>query len=387
MRDLPPHLKLKFNPFEPSGAGPPLGTAMSIPDSLKSRVHDMLDVHGAGEGVKVVIIVGDYGVGKTCLLHCLHDEWLPDRRIKPFYFDNPGVQFYALANALLRSLGRKDFAKFIWELAAPHLHFHEETLVQLGYEEYLSTVNRGGGRQVTNDLQEAIKNAGVTTDDEICHCLARLVTSTKNKPYYEYRDFLPRNRGSMVPEGEEAPYFGAILKTISTGMGADAIAFLIDEFEEIGLQKRLTRKAAHDYLATLKRLINLTQGSHADFWLFLSMTREAYATTVDLEPALVDRFSEPGVVKIAPLSQEDATAIVKARIDGARATRAGDMGNLFPFRDILPFGPDTYSNPRRLVKTCFAAISGANRDTPVPFQDSYLSDIERKIYPPDDGAQ
>ena len=43
MRDLPPHLKLKFNPFEPSGAGPPLGTAMSIPGSLKSRVHRMLE--------------------------------------------------------------------------------------------------------------------------------------------------------------------------------------------------------------------------------------------------------------------------------------------------------------------------------------------------------
>ena len=302
MRDLPPHLKLKFNPFEPSGAGPPLGTAMSIPGSLKSRVHRMLDVHGSGQGPKVVAIVGEYGFGKTCLLKWLHDESFPSRRIKSFYFDNPGVQFYALANALLRSLGRKDFAKFIWELAAPHLRLHEGTLVRLGYEEYLSTVNRGGEQQVTNDLQEAIKNAGVASDDEICHCLARLVTSTKNKPYYEYRDFLPRNRGSIVPEGEEAPYFGAILKTISMGMGADAIAFLIDEFEEIGLQKRLTRKAAHDYLATLKRLINLTQGSQVDFWMFLSMTPEAYATTVELDAALTDRFSGHAKIDIEPLT-------------------------------------------------------------------------------------
>ena len=387
MRDLPPHLKLKFNPFEPSGAGPPLGTAMSIPDSLKSKVHGMLDVHDAGQGPKVVAIVGEYGFGKTCLLHCLHDEWLPARRIKPFYFDNPGVQFYAIANALLRALGRKDFAKFIWELARPHLSFlHGERLFRLGYDEYLSTVKRGDEQTVTNNLQDAIMKTHVTNDEEIGHCLARLVTSTTRKPYYEYRDFLPRHSGSMVPEGEEAPYLGAILRTISAGTGADAIAFLIDEFEEIGLQKRLTRKAAHDYLATLKRLINLTQGSHADFWLFLSMTREAYETTVDLEPALADRFSEPGIVDIAPMSQEDATAIVRARIDGARATRAGDMGSLFPFRDVLPFGPDTYSNPRRLVKTCFAAISSAKQDTQVPFQDSYLIDIERKLYPPDHGS-
>lgn len=385
MRDLPPHLRLKFNPFEPSAAGPPLGAAMSIPDSLKSRVHDMLDVHGAGRGPKVVAIVGEYGFGKTCLLRWLHESF-PGRRIRSFYFDNPGVQFYALANALLRSLGRKDFAKFIWELAAPHLRLHEGALlVRLGYEEYLSTVTRGGEQKVTNDLQEAIIKAGVTDDDEIGHCLARLVTSTKNKPYYEYRDFLPRHRGSMVPEGEEAPYFGAILKTISAGMGAEAIAFLIDEFEEIGLQKRLTRKAAHDYLATLKRLINLTQGNDVDFWMFLSMTPEAHATTVELDTALTDRFSGHAKIDIEPLTHDEALSIVRSRIDGARDARTCEPGSLFPFREVLPFRPDTYSNPRRLVKTCFAAISGAGRDTPVPFRDSYLSGIERKLYPSEDG--
>ena len=380
MRDLPPQLKLEFNPFEPSGAGPPLGTVLSIPGALKSGVQDMLDVHGAGEGVKVVVIVGEYGVGKTCLLQWLHNESLPRRRIKPFYFDNPGVQFYSLANTLLRTLGRKDFAKIIWEIAVPHLSLHGDTLFQLGYEEYLSTVRRGGENAVTNDLQKAIMKAGVTEDEEVGHCLARLVTSTKSKPYYEYRDFLPRDRGSMVPEGEEAPYFRAILKTISAGIGSDAIAFLVDEFEEVGLQKRLTRKAAHDYLATLKRLINLTQGDRADLWLFLSMTPEAYETTVHLEPALAERFSKQGKIDIEPLSQQDAIAIMKSRIGGARVAGSDGKG-LFPFPDEPPFSPHIYSNPRRLVKTCCNAISEADGNTPVPFQDAYLSEIERKLYP------
>ena len=50
--------------------------------------------------------------------------------------------------------------------------------------------------------------------------LARIVTDVVKKPYFEYRDFMPRQSGSMVPEGEEAPYFRAILKTISQGTGA-----------------------------------------------------------------------------------------------------------------------------------------------------------------------
>ena len=77
MRDLPPHLNLEFNPFEPSGAGPPLGPVMAIPDSLKSSVRDLLDTNGSGTGVKAVFIVGEYGVGKTCLLQWLRDESLP----------------------------------------------------------------------------------------------------------------------------------------------------------------------------------------------------------------------------------------------------------------------------------------------------------------------
>ena len=387
MRHLPTHLKLKFNPFEPSGAGPPLGISMSIPSALESRVDDFLNVHEAGKGVKVVVIVGEYGFGKTCLLQWLHNESLPKRRIKPFYFENPGVQFYALANRLLRKLGRKGFAKLIWELAGPYLSLHGETLVRLGYDQYLSSVKRNDEQNVTNDLQEAIMKAGVTGDEEIGHCLARLVTSTKRKPYYEYRDFLPRHSGSFVPEGEEAPYFSAILKTISAGTGAEAIAFLIDEFEEVGLQKRLTRKAAHDYLATLKRL---THDSHADLWLFLSMTPEAYETTVNLEPALAERFSGRGKIDIEPLSQEDAVAIVKSRLAGARAAGTAAPASPFPFPDVLPFRPDIYSNPRRLVKTCCFAISKADRNTTVPFRDSYLSDIERKLYPlpdADDGAR
>ena len=89
-----------------------------------------------------------------------------------------------------------------------------------------------------------------------------------------------------MAEAEEAPYFGAILKTISKGVNAEAIAFLIDEFEEVGLQKRLTRRAAYDYLGTLKRLINLSQSADSEFWVFLSMTPDSYETTVEMDPAL-----------------------------------------------------------------------------------------------------
>lgn len=379
-------LRLDFNPFEPAATGPPIAGTLSPPSELAERVTAVLDVHQTGHGVKAIVVVGEYGTGKTCLLRWLHNEVLPLRQIKSFYFDNPGVQFYDLANALLRTIGRKDFAKFIWELAGPHVSFEfQQDLFQKSFEEYLvaAIAPRRNQPDITIPLQKAIIATQITEDEEIAHCLARIITESVKKPYFEYRDFMPQRSGSMVPEGEEAPYFRAILKTIVHGAGASAIAFLIDEFEEIGLQKRLSKRAAHDYLATMKRLINLTQSEEIDFWVVLSMTPDAYERTVALEPALEERISpQVNALEIKAFGEADAIALMKSRLDAARSERTEkSRGTLFPFPDHLVFRPKNYSNPRRLVKTCFRAIALADVGLELPFAKRYLHKIENELYP------
>ena len=381
--DILQKLRLDSNPFEPSATGAPLLGELSPPNELGEKTMGLLDVHQTGQGVKAIVIVGEYGTGKTCLLQWLHSEIFPNRQIKSFYFDNPGVQFYDLANTLLRTIGRKDFAKFIWELAGSHVTIPSQgNLFKEGFEEYLSNSFRSGRQQdMTSPLQEAIINAGVTTDEQIAYCLARIVTDFVKKPYFEYRDFVPRQKGSMVPEEEEAPYFRAILKTISQGTTAKSIAFLIDEFEEIGLQKRLTKRAAHDYLATLKRLINLAQSEQINFWVVLSMTPDAYEITKELEPSLIERISDQ-ILSIDLLTSTEALVLMRSRIAAARSEETnGSMGDLFPFPDDIVFRPNIYSNPRRLVKTCFRAIAQAGSDVQIPFTEDYLHRIEDELYP------
>ena len=385
-------LRLDFNPFEPSATGMPLAGELSFPHELVERTLSLLDMHQTGRGVKAIVIVGEYGTGKTCFLQWLHQTILPSRQIKSFYFDNPGVQFYDLANMLMRTIGRKDFAKFIWELAGAYVTIpYQRTLFQDGFEEYLSASFRPHGRQpdMTVPLQEAIQNAEVTTDEQIAHCLARIVTDSVKKPYFEYRDFIPRQQGSVVAEGVEAPYFRAILKTISQGTGAKAIAFLIDEFEEIGLQKRLTKRAAHDYLTTLKRLINLSQNEQVDFWIVLSMTPDAYKTTSELDPSIMERIGGK-ILNIELLTRESAFALIESRVRGARPEETDEStGTLFPFPDEIAFRPNTYSNPRRLIKVCFRAIGQADTRTQLPFSEDYLHRVEEELYPirPQPGTQ
>ncbi len=387
MPDLLQKLDLAFNPFEPAASGPPIGIGISPPPALETQMRSLVDTRRTARGPKVFVLIGDYGTGKTCLLHWLCDDLLPAHRIRSFYFDNPGVHFYDLANSLLRTIGRKDFAKFIWELAGPHVSAgYQGNLFRKSYEEYLlaeSWPRRQRPQGVAGPLQTAIMEAGVTPDEEIAHCLARIVTDAVRKPYFEYRDFLPRQTGSLVAEAEEAPYFGAILKTLSRGSGAAAVAFLIDEFEEIGLQKRLTKRAAHDYLTTLKRLLNLAQKEDNQFWLFLSMTPDAYRTTRDLEPGLVERFAEhDGVLQVEPLQPDDAVTMIASRLCAARPENSTNRNgrNLFPFPQDIPFNPNTRSNPRRLVKACSSAISAADDATRVPFSKDYLKGIEAKLF-------
>lgn len=389
MPDLPTNLKLAYNPFEPAATGPPLsGTPLFVPDTLKMQTNSLVEKLRVGTGFKALVVVGEYGSGKTCLLQWLNTEVFPQRHIRSFYFDNPGVQFYDLANFLLRTIGRKDFARFIWELAGSHATGYTPSLFHEGYEGYLNAwFQSRRSPDIVHRLQDGIKAAHVTSDDEIAHCLARIVTDVVKKPYFEYRDFVPRQKGSVVPEGEEAPYFRAILKTIQRGMGAHGTAFVIDEFEEIGLQKRLTKRAAHDYLATLKRLINLTQREGVEFWLVLSMTPDAYDTTESLDPALMERVSG-NRIPVNALSWFDARQLLLSRLQAARdGAPEPTFSPLFPFPDDGKlFRSTTYGNPRRLVKVCFRAIAEARNDTPVPFESVYLRRVEDDLYAPPSGG-
>src|SRR5579884_3406101 len=317
------------------------------------------------------------GAANRMSFHRLERVELPERRIKPFYFDNPGVQFYSLANSLLRQIGRKDFAKSIWELASTHVGGYQRSLFSLGFEDFLrGSQDSRRYDQAVNVLQSAVLKAEITADEQIAHCLARIVTESGRKPYFEYRDFVA-GRGSLVAEGEEAPYFAAILKTLRLAGGITAVAFLIDEFEEVSLQKRLSRREAHDYLATLKRLINLTSGE--DLWLFVAMTPDAVEKTRMLEPSLWERFTTQGKYQfnIPELNTTDAQDLVAERLKSVRAVK--ERRRLFPFPDNFAdhLTPATYSSPRRLIKFCFYAISSSDT-TQLPFSAMYLKRVEQE---------
>jgi len=379
-------LGLRFNPFEPAASGAPLGLELWVPERWRTQMHELLNTLESGQGVKALAIQGEYGSGKSYLLRWLEFVELPFRRIRPYFFDNPGVQFYDLANRLLRQVGRYEFAKMLWEYLSPELPGFQMTLFEQGLIPWLRSVKKFKRQDDARSVMaKAIMKRDIASDEEIAHKLAQIVVGTLDQPYFEYRDFVAGRRGAVVAEKEEPPYFTAIIRILKKAGHSTAIAFLVDEFEEISLQKRLTRRQAYDYLATMKRLINVARDE--DFWLIVSMIPEAAEKIQQLEASLWDRFTSQGTYefRIPPLNGEEATELVRWRLREARLPGEEPPTPDFPFPEELAsiLRPTTISLPRRLVKVAFYAIAEAQQkpDMTVPFTLEFLRQIEERVYP------
>jgi len=380
-------LKLRFNPFEPAASGVPISGTLQVPERWSQPLQNFLATMAHTSGAKAYAILGEYGSGKTYLLRWLEREALPEHRIRPFFFDNPGVQFYDLANTLFRQIGREEFAKALWEFLNPQLPGFQPSLFGDSFQGWLQSVKKyRREEEAVRVLAQQIRNKEITSDEEISYKLGRLIVETYDRPYFEYKDFVAGRRGSLVAEREEAPYFAAILSALRLTGSAEAVAFLLDEFEEVSLQKRLTKRQAHEYLATMKRLIGLTE--REQFWIIAAMTPQAAEVTEKLEPALWQRFISQGEhrFEIPPLNEEEAEKLVRRRLNNARPEKT-TLDALFPFPENLIelLREDVKSSPRRLVKVCSLAIAQAAQapdEVAVPFTAKYLRQAQEKLYPP-----
>ena len=383
-------LGLLFNPFDPVASGPPLNVPLVAPASVERQLRARLDAQSATPGPKLTVIEGEYGSGKTYCLRWLEKEVFPDLNVRPFYFQDPGVQFYDLADSWLRMIGRKNLAKILWELVHTRVPSQQEDLFLTGYQAYARRVRTmAEARRLALPLVEHFVESGVTQDEEIAHCLARIVVETPLKPNFEYRDFIPRGTGALVAERQEPRYFAALLHALSDGAGLRGVAFLLDEFEEIGLNDRTRRRTARHYVMTLKRLIDLAISNSPALWVVLAMTPEAFRQTASDVPGFADRMASPGAhITIEAQSHEQAEELVAARLRSARPHTQPDLADLFPFpSDIGVFGERVLSSQRRLVQTCSIAISEASTSTPLPFQKAYLNAIVERLNPEDSGAR
>ena len=375
---------LKFNPFPPATTGVAFLDNVKLPRSWETQLQTHLDHLNLGRGDKALAIVGRYGSGKSFVLHWIGHKVLPQYRLRPYNFDNPGVAFYDLANKLLSQIGRYALAKALWELLY-HANMEPEIQPQLiqswDYSDWLSTLSARRGqprrRRIIERLAEKMGEDALATEGEIAYKFARLIVDTLDRPYFHYRDFVPQSTTAIVAKEKEAAFFRTLIKMLIRIHEIKGVAFLIDEFEDVALGRRLSKRQVADYLATLRRLLDTAK--EEEFWLILSMTPEGYERTKELDPSLIERFSEK--YGIPPLNETEARDLVFQRLE---ETRIESREGLWPFHDdvIKCLKSTTYSNPRRLIKVLWKSLALAVEiDQSPPIANKTVQDAETALYP------
>ncbi len=359
---------LKFNPFPPAAAGVAFGEANWIPDSWADEITGKIEQLSYTEGYKAIAIVGAYGAGKTFLLQWIMENQYPAKRIKAYFIGNPGVTFYNLADQLFRQVGRYELSKGIWELLNRDIPDHalQAEFFKRDFSVWLNRLrDRDRRDEGIRDIQQAINKQGITEDEEIAFRFGQMIVDTKDRPYYRFQDFVPRSRSTVVAENREGEYFNTIIRFLQQIYGAAGIAFMIDEFEDAALGKRLSRRQSAEYHATLRNLLDTARDE--DFWLTLSSTPLGFEQTRNLEPALMQRFGSE--FHIPRLTDQDAYELAYHRLKNARFEDT--PGGLWPFAEnvVLHITEANRSWPRGVVKILSQSLTLAIREgigPPIP---------------------
>lgn len=386
---------LSRNPFPPAAAGIDVERDLYMPETLSEKIEEFYNTLSTGEGAKAFPVIGEYGSGKTTLLKGYLKGFFEEKRIMPFYFENPGVQFYDLANTLMRNLGRVEFSKSLWEMCKPY--YEEEgqrSLFPMSFTRFLNTLKTRNDREKRAKILAKIvrEKLDVTTDEEIAYKIALIIVETARKPYFEYRDFEPSVKTSLVPEREEPKFFNAIIKSIFKIYGVEGVVFLIDEFEDVVIPKRMPRSKSYEYLATLRHLIDVS--AEENFWIVIAMTPEAAQHTKEMGPALWERFThdQRTALRLEPLTSKESKKLIRWWLDRARDTVTLEQQNnlLFPFPenlgDILEDRPEI-RYPRPLTRMCFSIIARAQEEgISPPISLSFIQKIVDQLYPSERGG-
>ena len=362
---------LKFNPFPPAATGTAFAEDLWVPTSWAKELESVYTALSGGGGPKATTVVGGYGSGKTYVLHWMMEHQFKPNRVQPYYIGNPGLVFYTLADELLRQIGRYEFSKAVWQaLSNEHGMFaNRSSFVESPFHLWLASLQTQADKaQAQNRLATALQNLNLTDEEEVSFRFAQIIVGTRDRPFFTFRDFVPRSSTSVVAENQETRYFRALIRILLFAYGWGGIAFLLDEFEDVALGKRLARRQSHEYTSTLRRLLDAADEER--FWLVLSITREGLDQTKVLEPALLDRFGSEFDIK--PLSDEDAFALILHRL---RSAREEDHGfTLWPFEDdvLEALKAVNRSSPRALVKIFWRSLAVAaqnNVDPPIKKED------------------
>jgi hypothetical protein len=362
---------LQRNPF-PLGGNFPEGYLQYtyLEDRHKGKIEDFLlttFVRGEFNGM---LILGEYGTGKSHILNYIHDVVNSDTlgifeaRAVAFLIQNPSVAPEDILISLLRSIKlgvlqdliflpirdvlQEEYGDDVIPFLTKYTTFEQqmklssdsleaqpewrppwfERLLHASYREFRRELRLQNIEIDSDAMRETAQDVlmeKLTSNLIIVNSLLDLILGDESKFARSWESLLASNiagkRGKVV--GVEF-YLEAILKLFEL-MGIHHIYLLVDEIEDLRTQ-RLNRKAATEYLATLRRMI---QHNYGRFSFLLASTRDAWNELKLYYPAIEDRF--PVTIDLLRGSEE-VKSVVHSYLNKARP-EGFDEDQWFPFSE------------------------------------------------------
>lgn len=288
------------------------------------KLEDFLRSTFEREEFNGLIILGEFGSGKSHILNLLHETIEVDENVvfqgqaKSFIIQNPGVDPQDILLSMLREVKLSTLQDLIFLPIQRKLHerYGEDslsfldsftdynrnmklgekwqpewykTLFSLGYREFNQRLDEQNIHLKIKDIQPFARDvlqSEVINNEIIVESFLGLIFKDEAKITDSWESFLTNSvsgkRGRVI--GEDL-YLEAILK-LFRGIGIRHIYLLVDEIEDLRTS-RLSKKAAVEYLATLRRMI---QHNYKMFSFVLASTPDAWNELILYYHAIQDRF-------------------------------------------------------------------------------------------------
>jgi energy-coupling factor transporter ATP-binding protein EcfA2 len=352
-----------------------------------------------------MLILGEYGSGKSHLLNYINEMINTDKMgtfggcALAFIIENPSVAPEDILLSLLRKIKlgtlqdlvflpiRRKLQEEYSDNAIPFLEdfttfarqmkLGESTLVDrswrpswysdlflIGYREFCKRLEEENVQLKSKEfrrLASEVLMSEVTDNPIIVESLANLIFGDESKDARSWESFLV---SSLVGRRKQVVgvefYLEAFLRLFEI-MGVLHVYLLVDELEDLRTQ-RLSKPAATEYLATLRRMI---QHNYTRFSFVLASTRDAWNDLQLWYPAIQDRF--PRVIDLTG-GPEQAKSVVAEYL---RKARDGE----YPQDDIwFPFSEEAINRLieirghilRHVITECRRLIDIGTRDRVAP---------------------
>ena len=352
---------LKANPFQVTAISADDVTLPLADETLASSLQEFLVSTYSGGRYGGMVVIGEYGFGKTYLLkhvqHEINESWgyRGNQRALAIYVENPRTSTDELINSIMHGLGLQRTLLESWRLVTEEFRVRKLDQGDTFLNQFIHTkpqfplIERGDWKSTINedalanprkfleilfeyrdqvDLSKIESFAANEVFNPIFGDagLARYFASLKGKDSVEFLhrwterlEF--RNVKHEFPHILAKDYLRSVFE-IYRRAGYWFIYILIDEFEDI---VELSSNKRLKYLSDLREII---QHTNDYFALILCVKKNAWDAICEVG-AFPDRFSRQ--VKLESLTPEAVRGLIIGYFDRQRFKRSKHRGTAFPF--------------------------------------------------------